>query len=44
LPLYFGLSDAPRIDQVKFDWPSGRKQLVQTGVEEKQTLAITEPK
>jgi hypothetical protein len=44
LPLYFGLGDAPRIDRVEVDWPSGRKQLVQTGVEESQTLVITEPK
>jgi enediyne biosynthesis protein E4 len=44
LPLYFGLGDAPRIDRVEVDWPSGRKQLVQTGLEENQTLVIREPK
>jgi len=44
LPLYFGLGDAPRIDRVEVDWPSGRKQVVQNRLEENQTLVITEPK
>jgi enediyne biosynthesis protein E4 len=44
LPLYFGLGDAPRIDRVEVDWPSGRKQVVQSGLEENQTLVIAEPK
>ena len=44
LPLYFGLGDAPRIDRVEVDWPSGREHLVQTGLEENQTLVIAEPK
>ena len=43
-PLYFGLGDAPRIDRVEVDWPSGRKQLVRAPVEENQTLVITAPK
>ncbi|HXW16147.1 MAG TPA: CRTAC1 family protein [Terriglobia bacterium] len=44
LPLYFGLGDAPKIDRVEVDWPSGRKQLVQTGLEENHTVVIREPK
>jgi hypothetical protein len=44
LPLYFGLGDAPKIDRVEVDWPSGRKQVVTEGLEENQTLRITEPK
>jgi len=41
---YFGLGDGSRTDRVEVDWPSGRKQLVRAGVEENQTLVITEPK
>jgi hypothetical protein len=44
LPLYFGLGDAASIDRVEVDWPSGRKQVQTTGIEENQTLRITEPK
>lgn len=43
LPLYFGLGDAPRIESVEVDWPSGRKQVLTTNVEENQTLRIKEP-
>lgn len=42
LPLYFGLGEASRIDEVDVDWPSGRKQTVTTGLEENQTIRITE--
>jgi len=44
LPLYFGLGEALKIDQVEVDWPSRRKQVLTTGIEENQTLRITEPK
>ena len=44
LPLYFGLGDATKVDSVEVDWPSGRKQVVTTGLEENQTLRITELK
>jgi hypothetical protein len=44
LPLYFGLGDAAKIDQVEVDWPSGRKQLVTSGLHENTTLKITEAK
>jgi hypothetical protein len=42
LPLYFGLGDATRIDSVEVDWPSGHKQVVSKGLDENQTLKITE--
>jgi hypothetical protein len=44
LPLYFGLGDAAKIDSIEVAWPSGRKQVVTTGLEENKTLQITEPK
>ncbi|MGA9542818.1 MAG: ASPIC/UnbV domain-containing protein, partial [Candidatus Sulfotelmatobacter sp.] len=44
LPLYFGLGEALKIDQVEVDWPSRRKQVLTAGIEENQTLRITEPK
>jgi hypothetical protein len=44
LPLYFGLGDAKKIDEVEVDWPSGRKQLLSQGIETNQTLRITEPR
>jgi hypothetical protein len=44
LPFYFGLGDANQIDRVEVDWPSGRKQVLSSGIHEKQTLRITEPK
>jgi hypothetical protein len=44
LPLYFGLGDATRIDRVEVDWPSGHKQIVDTGLNQNQTLQITETK
>jgi len=44
LPLYFGLGEAAKIDRVEVDWPSGKKQVVSTGLSENQTIQITEPK
>jgi enediyne biosynthesis protein E4 len=44
LPLYFGLGDAKRIDHVEVNWPSGRKQVVTQGLQENQTIRITETK
>jgi enediyne biosynthesis protein E4 len=44
LPLYFGLGNATKVDLVEVDWPSGRKQSLTTGLQENQTLPITEPK
>jgi hypothetical protein len=44
LPLYFGLGDVSKIDRVEVDWPSARKQVVNDGLVENQTLRIVEPK
>jgi enediyne biosynthesis protein E4 len=44
LPLYFGLGDVGKIDRLEVDWPSGRKQVLTTGIEENQVLRITETK
>ncbi|MFY9754102.1 MAG: CRTAC1 family protein [Candidatus Acidiferrales bacterium] len=44
LPLYFGLGDAAKIDSIDVAWPSGRKQVVTTGLAENTTLRLTEPK
>jgi hypothetical protein len=43
LPLYFGLGDATKVDQVDVDWPSGRKQKVTQGLQANDTLRIVEP-
>jgi len=43
LPLYFGLGDATKIDNIEVDWPSGRKQVVRRDLEVNQTLRISEP-
>jgi len=44
LPLYFGLGDTTKVDQVDVDWPSGRKQKVTEGLRANDTLRIIEPK
>jgi len=44
LPLYFGLGDATKVDQVEVTWPSGRKQVVTQGLRVNDTLRFTEPK
>jgi len=43
LPLYFSLGDAKKIDSVEVAWPSGRKQVVTTGLQVNDTRKITEP-
>jgi hypothetical protein len=44
LPIYFGLGNAQKIDRIEVDWPSGRKQVLASGLSENQTITITEPK
>jgi enediyne biosynthesis protein E4 len=44
LPLYFGLGETTKVESVEIDWPSGRKQLLSTGLDENRTLLITEPR
>jgi len=43
MPLYFGLGVATTIDRVEVDWPSGRKQVVTSGVAANAVLRLTEP-
>jgi len=43
LPLYFGLGEAEKVDQIEVDWPSGRRQIL-TGLGANQTLQINEPR
>jgi hypothetical protein len=43
LPLYFGLGDDPHIERVEVDWPSGRKQVVSTGLSANKLLRVVEP-
>jgi hypothetical protein len=44
LPLYFGLGDATKIDSLEVAWPSGRQQVLTTGLDENKTLEVKEPK
>ena len=44
LPLYFGLGDAPRVDRIDVDWPSGRKQTILEGLRQNDTIRIIEPR
>jgi hypothetical protein len=43
LPLYFGLGDNTKIDNIEVNWPSGRKQELRKDLHDNQTLKITEP-
>ncbi len=42
LPLYFGLGDAGKVDQVEVLWPSGTTQVLTTGIRANSLLTITE--
>jgi hypothetical protein len=42
LPIYFGLGDAAKIESLEVDWPSGKKQILTTPIEENQTIRVTE--
>ncbi len=43
LPRYFGLGETAKIARIEVDWPSGRKQVLNKGLHENETLTITEP-
>lgn len=42
LPLYFGLGDAPRVDRIEVQWPSGGSQVVTPGPSTNRLVEITE--
>ncbi len=42
LPLYFGLGDAIRIDRIEVRWPSGKDQVVTTGLTPNSTITVVE--
>jgi enediyne biosynthesis protein E4 len=44
LPLYFGLGETEKIDRIEVKWPSGKQQVVTKGIQENQTLTVTEPR
>ena len=43
LPLYFGLGEATTIQSVEIAWPSGRTQVLISGLTPNTTLRVTEP-
>ncbi|HEV8542571.1 MAG TPA: CRTAC1 family protein [Verrucomicrobiae bacterium] len=44
MPLYFGLADAAKIDQIEVVWPSGKKQTLSEGIPMNSLFTITEPR
>ena len=42
LPLYFGLGSAAKVEKIEVDWPSGKKQVVTSGIRENSRMKITE--
>ena len=43
MPLYFGLGDAGRIEEIRILWPSGKEQVISEPGEMNTLLEITEP-
>lgn len=43
-PLYFGLGDAKRADEVLIQWPSGKDQVIKKNLNAGSTLLAVEPK
>jgi hypothetical protein len=43
LPLYFGLGEATSVQSVEIVWPSGRTQVLISGLTPNATLRVTEP-
>lgn len=44
LPLYFGLGNATKVDRIEVAWPSGRKSVLEKGIELNRTISIAEPR
>ena len=44
LPLYFGLGNATKVDRIEVLWPSGKKSVLDTGIELNRTTSISEPR
>ena len=42
MPLYFGLADAERVDEIVVDWPSGRRQVVAGPIAVNATVDVRE--
>jgi hypothetical protein len=42
LPLYFGLGDTIRVDELEILWPSGTRQVIANGIPIDQLMQITE--
>ena len=42
LPLYFGLDAATAVDRIEITWPTGRRQIIRTGIELNKVMKITE--
>ena len=42
-PVYFGLGDTEKVDEIQVTWPSGRQQKVAGPVAMGETVLITEP-
>jgi hypothetical protein len=42
LPLYFGLGSAASVEKIEVDWPSGKKQVVTSGIKANSRMKITE--
>jgi hypothetical protein len=43
LPLYFGLSNADHAEEIQVLWPSGRQQILTTGIPKNGLLVLREP-
>ena len=44
LPLYFGLGDATRVEQIEVTWPAGGRQVLTEGLPINDTYTVTEPR
>lgn len=42
MPLYFGLGDGPFVDRIEVLWPSGKRQVIETGITANAVMKIVE--